>query len=126
MGLENFLNDRMTEEDTYQYTLPEILSTRAQFTPDQTAYIFLADGETIEERISYRELDHAASAIASRLTQMNLKGERALMMYPPGLEFIKALFACFYAGVIAVPAYPPRKNRSLDRIKLLVIDSGQV
>ena len=46
------------------------------------------------------------------------------MLFPPGLEFIKALYGCFYAGVIAVPAYPPRKNRSLDRIKILVVDSG--
>jgi len=124
MGLDNFLNDRMTEEDTYRYTLPEILQTRARHTPDHTAFIFLRDGEDDEERITYKELDYAASAIAKRLMEMNFQGERALMLFPPGLQFVKALFGCFYAGVIAVPAYPPRKNRSLDRIKTLVIDSG--
>ena len=124
MGLDNFLYDRITEEDTLKFTLPEILHARARHTPDQTAYIFLRDGEEDEEKITYRELDQAARTIAHRLLQWNMKGERALMLFPPGLAFIKSLYACFYAGVIAVPAYPPRKNRSIDRIKTLVIDSG--
>jgi acyl-CoA synthetase (AMP-forming)/AMP-acid ligase II len=124
MGLLNFLNDRITEEDSYQFTLPEILRFRAIQTPDQTAFIFLPDGENKEEKITYLELHHTALEIAQRLSEMHMEGERALMLFPPGLEFIKALFGCFYSGVIAVPAYPPRKNRSLDRIKTLVIDSG--
>ncbi len=124
MGLDNFLYDRITEEDTYKYTLPEILRMRAEQTPDETAFIFLRDGDDDEERITYKELDHAATAIAHRLIEKDLRGERALMLFPPGLEFVKALYGCFYAGVIAVPAYPPRKNRSLDRIKILVVDSG--
>jgi acyl-CoA synthetase (AMP-forming)/AMP-acid ligase II len=124
MGLDNFLHDRMTEEDTYTFTLPEILQTRAKHTPDETAYIFLRDGEDDEERITYKELDQAATSIAKRLTDMNLKGERALMLFPPGMEFVKALYGCFYAGVISVPAYPPRKNRSLERIRSMVVDSG--
>jgi acyl-CoA synthetase (AMP-forming)/AMP-acid ligase II len=124
MGLDNFLHDRITEEDTFRYTLPEILRTRAEHTPDETAFIFLRDGDDDEERITYKELDYAARAIAHRLTKKNLQGERALMLFPPGLEFVKALYGCLYAGAIAVPAYPPRKNRSLDRIKVLVVDSG--
>ena len=71
-----------------------------------------------EEKITYQELDQAAGTLPDHLDEMNLKGERALMLYPPGLDFIKALFGCFYAGVIAVPAYPPQKNRSLERISL--------
>jgi acyl-CoA synthetase (AMP-forming)/AMP-acid ligase II len=124
MALPDFFRDRITEEDTYRYTLPEILQARAAETPGQTAYIFLADGDSVEEKINYNELDLAAREIAGQLALMNLKGERALMLFPPGLDFIKALYGCFYAGVIAVPAYPPRKNRSLERIRLMVIDSG--
>jgi acyl-CoA synthetase (AMP-forming)/AMP-acid ligase II len=124
MGLENFLNDRITEEDSYRFTLPEILETRAQHTPEQVAFIFLPDGETQEEKITYRELHDAALDLAYQLGRLDVKGERAVMLFPPGLDFIKALFGCFYAGVIAVPAYPPRKNRSLERIKVLVADSG--
>jgi acyl-CoA synthetase (AMP-forming)/AMP-acid ligase II len=124
MGLDNFLYDRITEEDTFRYTLPEILRMRAEHTPGETAFIFLKDGEDEEEKVTYKELDHAAQTIANSLIRKNLQGERALMLFPPGLEFVKALYGCFYAGVIAVPAYPPRKNRSLDRIRTLVVDSG--
>ena len=124
MGLDNFLNDRITEEDTFTYTLADILRMRAEHTPDETAFIFLRDGEDDEEKITYKELDQAARTIAVSLSEKNLQGARALMLFPPGLEFVKSLYGCFYAGVIAVPAYPPRKNRSLDRIKTIVVDSG--
>ncbi len=124
MALPDFFRDRITEEDTYRYTLPEILQARAAETPAQTAYIFLADGDSVEEKINYKDLDQAAREISDQLSTMKLRGERALMLYPPGLDFIKALYGCFYAGVIAVPAYPPRKNRSLERIRLMVVDAG--
>ena len=124
MGLDNFLYDRITEEDTFRYTLSQVLQFRAENTPDKTSYIFLRDGENDEERTTYREFDLAVRTIAHRLVDMNLRGERALMLYPPGLDYIRSLFACFYTGIIAVPAYPPRKNRSLDRLKTMVIDSG--
>ena len=41
----------------------------------------------------------------------------------PGLDFIAAFFGCLYAGVVAVPAYPPRRNRSLARIQAIVDDA---
>ena len=68
MGLDNFLHDRITEEDTFRYTLPEILRMRAEHIPDETAFIFLRDGEEDEEKITYKELDDAALTIAQRLT----------------------------------------------------------
>jgi acyl-CoA synthetase (AMP-forming)/AMP-acid ligase II len=124
MSLDNFIHDSIAEQDTFNFTLPEILQTRAIHTPGETAYIFLRDGEDDEERITYRELDQAARAIAEKLAESSARGERALMLFPPGLEFVKSLYGCFYAGIIAVPAYAPRKNRSLERIKTLVVDSG--
>ncbi len=52
-----------------------------------------------------------------------MSGERALLLYPAGLEFIAAFFGCLYAGVVAVPAYPPRRNRSMNRIQAIVDDA---
>ena len=124
MGLENFLNDHITEADTFTFTIPHILQYRALHTPDETAYIFLRDGDEDEERISYEELYRSALTIAGQLLASGKRGGLALMLFAPGLEFVKSLYGCFYAGVIAVPAYPPRKNRSLDRIKTLVLNSG--
>jgi acyl-CoA synthetase (AMP-forming)/AMP-acid ligase II len=81
------------------------------------------DGETQEDSLTYRELDLQARAIATRLQQMGASGERALLIYRPGLEFIAAFFGCLYAGVIAVPAYPPRHNQSLFRLQAIVTDA---
>ena len=48
-------------------------------------------------------------------------GERALLLYPPGLDFIAAFFGCLYAGVVAVPAYPPRLERGrMPRLRAIV------
>lgn len=124
MLLTNSLRDRIEIGDTYRSNLMTLLHRRAQITPDAIAYIYLRDGENDEEIISYSQLYEIASSIAQVLLQKTKPGDRALMLYPPGLDFVKALFACFYAGIIAVPAYPPRKNRSIDRILTLVKDSG--
>lgn len=105
-------------------TIPQILLSRATSTPDKTAYIFLHDGEEQVEIISYKALHNAACVIASQLLKNHTRGERALMLFPPGTDFIRALYGCFYAGIIAVPAYAPRKNRSLERIRSLVADCG--
>lgn len=124
MALKDLLQGQFFEEDTFRLTLSDILQSRAEITPDQTAYIFLRDGENDEEIITYSELNRIAGSIAEVLLQKVKPGDRALMLYPPGLDFVLALYGCLYAGIIAVPAYPPRKNRSLDRILTLVKDSG--
>jgi 8-amino-7-oxononanoate synthase/acyl carrier protein len=104
-------------------TLVDLLQRRAQQQGRRTAYIFLVDGETEEAVISYAELDWQARAIAATLQSLGLQGERALLLFPAGLEFIAAFFGCLYAGVVAVPAYPPRMNRKLDRIQAIARDA---
>ncbi len=104
-------------------TLVELLGERARSQPEKTAFIFLLDGETEAARLSYQELDRFSRAIASQLQSMGATGKRALLLYPPGLEFIAAFFGCLYAGVVAVPAYPPRPNHSMSRLLAIVASS---
>jgi acyl-CoA synthetase (AMP-forming)/AMP-acid ligase II len=104
-------------------TLIELLQYRANKQSNQTAYTFLKDGETEEISISYQELEQRARAIAAYLQSLNTKGERALLLYQPGLEYIAAFFGCLYAGVIAVPAYPPRFNKPMPRLQAIVADA---
>jgi len=104
-------------------TLIEILKWRGEHEPERTAYVFLVDGEKNEISLSYRELDQAARAIATLLQDQQAFGQRCLLIYPTGLEFIKAFFACLYAGVIAVPVYPPRKDKDIKRILLVAENS---
>ena len=75
-------------------------------------------------RLTIEKLDTKARSIAAHLQSLNTIGERALLLYPPGLEFIAAFLGCLYAGVIAVPAYPPRKGQSLLRVKSIAADSS--
>ncbi len=104
-------------------TLVDLLRYRKFDRPEQTAYIFLVDGETQAVSLTYSQLEQKARAIAAYLQTISLPGERALLIYPPGLEYIAAFFGCLYAGVVAVPAYPPRPNRSIDRIQAIVADA---
>ena len=104
-------------------TLVELLRYRAIYQPDVTAYTFLADGETQEISLTYQELDRKVRAIAASIQSVCPPGERALLIYPPSLDYIVAFFGCLYAGVIAVPAYPPRPNRSATRLQTMIADA---
>ncbi|PSF39268.1 beta-ketoacyl synthase [Aphanothece hegewaldii CCALA 016] len=103
--------------------LVDVLRYRATETPQKLAFTFLSDGESVSSSLTYLQLDQQAQAIAFKLQQLKAQGERALLLYQPGLEFISAYFGCLYAGVIAVPAYPPRANRSFERLQAIVSDS---
>ena len=81
------------------------------------------DGEREEVHLTYAQLDEKARAIAAWLQEMDAEGERALLLYPSGLDFIAAFFACLYAGVTAVPAYPPGYDRSNRRLSAIVKDA---
>ncbi|WP_394831334.1 AMP-binding protein [Pendulispora rubella] len=113
----------MTDDDR---TLGAILQWRARQQPDDTAYIYLKGGELDEIGVTYGELDRQARTVAAALQGTCRPGDRAILLYPPGLEFIAAFFGCLYAGVIAVPAYPPKANRNLSRLRDIVGDCQAV
>ena len=100
-----------------------LLRSRALETPGRLAYRFLEDGEVDEAAVSYEALDGQARAIGAWLQGAGAAGERALLLHPPGVEFVAAFFGCLYAGVVAVPAYPPRVNRPDPRIEAIVADA---
>lgn len=103
-------------------TLVELLRTRAAETPKQRAYTFLANGEEETGSLTYAELDCQARAVGACLQAVNAPGQRALLLYPPGLDFISAFFGCLYAGVIAVPCNPPKLNRKVSRLQAIIED----
>lgn len=90
---------------------------------DQPAFYF-TDGETQEAELSYRQLLSHVCGLAGYLQGLGVRqGERVLLLYPPGLEFVVGFYACHAAGAIAVPAYPPRKNRKAGRIRSIAQDA---
>jgi acyl-CoA synthetase (AMP-forming)/AMP-acid ligase II/acyl carrier protein len=104
-------------------TLIDLLQTRADRQARKVAYTFLTDGETDAVDLTFQQLDLQARAIAASLQSRTNFGDRALLLYPSGLDFIAAFLGCLYAGVVAVPAYPPRRNQSLSRLESIVTDA---
>ena len=102
----------------------DLLRIRALNQPARQIYTFLPDGDNEGAALSYGELDLHARAIAARLQSEGVAGERVLLMYPAGLEYVAAFFGCLYAGMIAVPLYPPRPNRTLQRLESIIADAG--
>jgi acyl-CoA synthetase (AMP-forming)/AMP-acid ligase II len=97
--------------------LVQLVQYRAETEPNEPAFIYLTNGVDNEIVMSNADLDRQARRIAAWLQSRNMFGQRILLLYPPGLEFITAYFGCLYAGAIAVPVYPPRRNRSIQRIQ---------
>lgn len=104
-------------------TIAESLRIRAEIEPTRMAFTFLEDGERATVSLTYGELDYRARCVATQLRALNARGKRALLLYPPGLDFIVAFFGCLYAGVIAVPIPPPRRNQNLERVNAVVDDA---
>ncbi len=105
-------------------TLVELLRRRADEQPELAGYSFQLDaaaGNDAEEaRLTYAELDRRARGLGAALQRLGAPGERALLLYPPGLDYVAAFFGCLYAGMAAVPAYPPRPNRPSPRVRSII------
>src|SRR5262249_1942734 len=107
-------------------TLGDLLLERATRQPEFQAYTFLEDGEWESAALTYADLDRRAVGIAALLRENGVSEGRALLLYPAGLDFIAAFFGCVYAGVVAVPAYPPepgRAGRTLPRLRAIAADA---
>lgn len=120
MSDESIKGNQLTESCT---TLVELLQNRALHQPEQK-YTFLLDGKTETASLTYRELDAIARSHAVRLQTLGVTGERALLLFPPGLDYLAAFFGCLYAKVIAVPLYPPKLKRNLAKISAIAKDAG--
>ena len=104
-------------------TLIDVLADHSRTQPDAVACTFLVDGERIGAQMTYRELDRRARAIGATLQQLGAVGERVMLLYPSGLDYIAAYMGCLYAGSVAVPMFPPHRKRSGERLQTVVADA---
>lgn len=115
------------EKDNNPYenfaTLTDILIWRGENQSEKIAYNFLADGEK-EQLLTYGDLDRKCKEIGGFLQSIGAKGDRVLLFFNPGLDYITAFFGCLYAGMIAVPSYPPKVNREAQRVDTILKDAG--
>jgi acyl-CoA synthetase (AMP-forming)/AMP-acid ligase II len=103
-------------------TLADLLEYRAVATPDERLFTWW-DGKS-ESVLTYAELSRRAKTVAAYVLSSTGPGARVILLSAPGLNFVTALFGCFYAGVVAVPAYPPRGPRGFARLATMMADSG--
>ena len=105
-----------------------LLESRAQRTPDRQAFAFMAEtGYDIVDQLTWGQLYRRAEALSGRVAAQTGRGGRALLLHPPGLEFVVALFACIRAGVLAIPTQPPepaRLPRTVSRIRAVTRDAS--
>ena len=104
----------------------DILDYRAEMHPEKDAFIYLEyEGDKKKEtHLTFRQLANEAKEIAGYLQSVCTTGERAMLLYPPGLEFIKAFFGCLYAGVTGIPSYHNISRKRLSKTASLITDSG--
>ncbi|HSU65473.1 MAG TPA: AMP-binding protein [Tepidisphaeraceae bacterium] len=106
-------------------TFSDVLQARAAEQPGERAFTFLTDGESQEVSLTYSQVERQAKSIAAMLQDAHMTRERALLLYPSGLDYVAAMLGCLCAGVVAVPGYPPRgsHSRANDRIAAILGDA---
>src|SRR5260370_24548513 len=99
---------------------------QAETQPNEIAFTFLVDGEREEHNLTYADLDQQARSVAAKLQSLANWGDRILLFFAPGLEYVVGFYACQYARIIAVPAYHPdlmRLDRTFNRLQVILQDS---
>lgn len=103
-------------------SLVSVLREHASARPDDRAYVFLDERGEEASSLTFAELDHRAAALAEVLAARSSPGDRAVLMFPPGLDFIVAFFACQYYGLLAVPTILARQRALRDSSVKIIED----
>ena len=104
-------------------TFAEVLKTQAAERPGQRAFVFLGSRGEVADELTFSGLHSRARRVAAELTRRDLTGKRVLLSFRPGLDFVVAIFGCFYAGVTAVPTPSPGASRTAERVTNIVRDA---
>lgn len=104
-------------------TLVDILQHRATVEANCPAYTFLTGGEDPEQALDFEALDRRCRAVAVALQERGAMGQRVLLYFPPGLDFLTAFLGCLYAGAVAVPTSTSRPGRPAPRLHSVMKDA---
>lgn len=105
-------------------TLPDALRLRREKQPDETAFVYLLDGASPHETLTYRELHDIAVLRAAAFADVGLAGRSAVLMYPTGLEFVRTIVGCMYGRVAGAPVQVPRRRNEVERMRRIADDAG--
>jgi acyl-CoA synthetase (AMP-forming)/AMP-acid ligase II len=105
-------------------TLLDALDRHADARPEAIAFRFLATGDEQTDALTFGELRARSRALGLRLAALAAPGERALLVYPPGLPFVVGFLGALHAGLVAVPLQAPRRAQSIDKLRAVLDDCG--
>jgi acyl-CoA synthetase (AMP-forming)/AMP-acid ligase II len=105
-------------------TIVDVLRRQAESRRGQTGFAFAADAERAGGSCTFDGLHAATQVLARSLGRQGLYRRRVLLVYPPGLDFVAAFFACLSAGVVAVPLAPPRSAAERGHLIRVALASG--
>jgi acyl-CoA synthetase (AMP-forming)/AMP-acid ligase II len=106
--------------------LPDVLRDRARRQPTERAFVLLDVRGDEYATLTYGDLDARARAVAAALAGIAAPGDRALLMFDTGPDFLVAYAACLYTGVVAVPIVPPRAGSVRASTAAIVRDCAPV
>ncbi len=108
---------------TFPKNFVEHLRSLATQRPGDTALIVVSEqeGAAVDTPISYAALDQRIRALAAQLQKQFGKGDRALLLLDNDDHYVVGFFACLYAGLIAVPVFPPESSRLQHLARLIGI-----
>lgn len=106
------------------FTVVDVVLQRAAQDPDRIAYRFLEENVDDARTLTYGALALRATAVAVSLAGRAKPGDRALLAYPPGPDYVIAFYGCLLAGVLAVPTYPVKTHRSTPSLRAFARDSA--
>ncbi|MDB5099803.1 MAG: Malonyl CoA-acyl carrier protein transacylase [Cyanobacteria bacterium RYN_339] len=107
-------------------TLVARLRGHAASQGDRPALTYLGAGGAPESALTFAALDERVRGVAAALQARTQPGDRAVLLFSPGLDYAVAFLACLYAGVVAVPVYLPRGDRQLPRLQTVLDDATPV
>jgi thioester reductase-like protein len=102
------------------------LHTRVRDRPDDPLYTFLDGAGRVAESYTYREFHERTDLVAAALEESGQVGcgDRVLLIYPPGLDFIVAFIACVKLGALPVPVAPPDASGFVGGVERLTYITG--
>jgi acyl-CoA synthetase (AMP-forming)/AMP-acid ligase II len=81
-----------------------------------SGFSWIDDSGNVARKLTYADLEREARVVAQGLQANKAHGQRVLLIFEPGLDFVVGFFGCVYAGAIAVPVYPPLKDEDFFKV----------
>ncbi|BCE03391.1 amino acid adenylation domain-containing protein [Marinicellulosiphila megalodicopiae] len=101
--------------------IKQVISGHAVTAANKTAFTFIEENGT-HSHITFKDLHLSALNIASNLKKQRDSNDRVVILLPQGLEYVQTFLGCLYAGVIAVPLFPPVSKKHSGRVDAVIQD----